>query len=278
MPRQSGEDTHDTVPAFLRRSPHSEDLGMHLHRNGPVSYLAAESLERPLELPRSEMRRLFLIAGIAALLGIVALFVYNSMIYADQQKLTQSVEEVINRGVTLDLPSMQECAGRSNEDILGMFYGAGYPIFDNSSSEDQNVNGFDVYKLAYDVSVEEAAAAYEQGIDQVEPVEAARVLSGSWRFLVDRYGQTELRLRYIDFAATTASTAINDALASQGFDAAAASPPTEDSMGNTNVTGTFDKDGTVYNYTISVCDLSSVYDIEGLPASAQYVGVRVTSG
>lgn len=266
----------DNAPAFLKRSAHSEQLGVRVVSNGPVNHLSAASLERPLEMPRDEKRKAYRIAAIAAVLSLLVLLVYNVSAFSERHEMIEGVDDVINRGVTLDLPMMQSYVGLSNEEILASFHDMGFELYDNTSAEDTNAKGFDVYKLASDVSAEEAAAAYEQGIDRLQPTEAARILSGSWRYLVSRPAKAEMRLRYFDFAATTATTAINDAIASQGFDPEGASEITEDSMGNKNVTGTFEKNGTTYQYTISVCDLSQVYDIEGLPETAQYVGIKVT--
>jgi hypothetical protein len=197
-------------------------------------------------LPREDFKQVLVIVAIAAAISIAALFDYNYTVFADHQETVAQIEEIINRDVTLDLPAMRDYAGRSNDDIIGSFNAAGYTLYDNTSEEDWNAGGFDMYKLASDVTTEEAAAAYSQGLDKIDPGEAAKVLSGSWRFLVDRANGNEMRLRYIDFDATTPTTALNDAVAAQAFDAAQASAPTEDSLGNTNVTGTFEKDGKTY--------------------------------
>lgn len=264
------------APSFVRRSTFSEQLGVRVVNDGPVNHLTADSLERPLEMPKSERRKAYYIAAIAAVLSLLVLAYYNFNVFSDRQAMAESVEDVLNRGVTLDLPVIQDYVGLSNEEILNSFRDFGFVLYDHTSIEDTNANGFDVYKLAGDVSVEDAAAAYDQGIDTLKPTEAARILSGSWRYLVSRPAKTEMRLRYFDFNATTATTAINDAVASQGFDPEGVSEMAEDTMGNINVTGTFEKNGVNYQYTISVCDLSQVYDIEGLPETAQYVGIKVT--
>lgn len=265
------------APAFVGRSTYSKQLGVRVRTDGPVNHLTAASLERPLEMPRDEMRNALLIALVAALASIIVLAVYNFSAYSGRQMVVEGVDDVINRGVSLDLPAMQDYVDLGNEDILRAFRDRGFVLYDNSSAEDTNAGGFDIYKLAPDVSVEEAQAAYGQGVETLQPAEAARILTGSWRYLVSRPAETEMRLRYFDFAATTPSAAITDALASQGFDAEAASAQEEDTMGNINVTGTFEKNGKTYDYTISVCDLAAVYDIEGLPETAQYVGIKVST-
>jgi hypothetical protein len=83
-------------------------------------------------------------------------------------------------------------------------------------------------------------------------------------------------LRYADFTATDAKEAIQTAIDSQGFKDADVNGIALDTMGNSNVSGTFKKDKVTYAYTISACDLSQVYDIDGAPENAQFVGIRVT--
>lgn len=276
MPSKASRNEGNSAPSVVRGSLNNTDLGVRVENDGRINRLTADSLSRPLELPRAEFKRIYPIIAIATALCVLVLFMFNYTVNEDRQQVVEGVEDVINRGVTLDLPVMQDYAGLSNEEILNSFWNSGFVIMDNTSVEDTKVNGFDIYKLASDVTVDEARAAYDQGIDTLSSVEAARIISGSWRYLMSRPDKAEMRLRYVDFAATTPTMAINDALAAQHFDAAEASEPELDSMGNTNVSGHFDKNGVTYEYTVSVCNLSSVYDLDGLPETAQYVGIKVT--
>ena len=68
-------------------------------------------------------------------------------------------------------------------------------------------------------------------------------------------------------------SAIQSAVDSQGFKDADVNDIALDTMGNSNVSGTFKKDKVTYAYTISACDLSQVYDIDGAPENAQFVGI-----
>lgn len=276
MPRKAKRNTDMEAPRFLDPNADGAGAGVRLRQDGPVSHLAAASLERPLELPRAEYRKLLPILLVAIIVSIGVLVAYNGTVIDDMQRKQAQVSEEISRGVSLDLPKMESYAGKTNEAMVETFKSQGYEMYDNSNDEDRNVDGFDMYKLAPDVDPQEAAAAYEQGLENLGPVQAARYLAGSWRFLVARGDTVELRLRYADFDATDAASAIQAALDSQGFEDAKLADAAEDTMGNTNLSGSFEKSKKTYEYTISACDLSQVYDIDGAPESAQYVGIRIT--
>ena len=276
MPRQAKRDKDIQAPAFLGKATGSARPSMRIRQEGPVSYIDASDLGNAMEMPQHETRKLFFIVLAAILLSAAVIIAYNVSVVGDLQRTRDKVTAVITRDVSLDLPKMKEYAGKSNEAMMKTFESDGYTIYDNSNDEDYNVDGFDVFKLASDVDPEKAAAAYSEGLENLGPVEAARYLKGSWRFLVSRSNGVELRLRYADFDSADANTAIQAALDSQGFEDVSIEDVAQDTMGNTNLSGKFKKNKTEYEYTISACDLSQVYDIEGAPDNAQFVGIRVT--
>ena len=275
MPRQAKRNIDTEAPAFVDPMAGNADGGVQLRADGPVAHLTAPSLGRPLEFPRTEYRKLLVIAGVAVLFSIILIIAYNATVVGDLQRQQALVSEAISREVSLDLPNLQNYVGKTNEAMRETLKSDGYTIYDNSNDEDYNVDGFDLFKVASDIDPEKAGAAYSQGIENLKPVDAARYLAGSWRFLVSRADGVELRLRYADFESADARAAIEAALASQGFDDADLDSIAEDTMGNTNISGTFKKGKSNYEYTISACDLSQVYDIDGAPENAQYVGIRV---
>lgn len=276
MPRQAKREMDTDAPAFLGRRPGGAGSGVYGEQDGPVIRYKASSFDRPIEFPANDKRRLALIVAIAVLLSAALIIAYNMAVIGDSAQTQVKVAAAIDRGVELDLPKMEDYAGKTNEAMLETFKSAGYTMYDNSNEEDRNVDGFDMFKLASDVDPETAGEAYAQGIENLSSVEAARYLSGSWRFLVSRANAVELRLRYADFTATDAKEAIQTAIDSQGFKDADVNDIALDTMGNSNVSGTFKKDKVTYAYTISACDLSQVYDIDGAPENAQFVGIRVT--
>ena len=79
---------------------------------------------------------------------------------------------------------------------------------------------------------------------------------------------------------TAAAIAKKDAaIAAEGFDPAtiAEDGMGVDEVGNTFKQGTVDVDGTAYTWKVSALPLSEMYDISGLPETAVYVGVRLSS-
>lgn len=276
MPRQAKRNQDTEAPAFLGRRAGGSGSGVYRKQNGPVTHLAAEGIERPFELPANQRPRLLIIVAIAVAISAALIVAYNLAVMNDASKTQEKVLAAIDRDVALELPQMKAYAGKTNEAMFESFKSDGYTIFNNSNDEDKNVDGFDVFKVASDIDPEEAASAYAEGIENLGPVDAARYLAGSWRFLVSRANNVEMRLRYADFSAESTEAAIQAALESQGFDDAKIEDLAQDTMGNTNISGTFKKDKVTYTYTVSACDLSQVYDIEGAPENAQFVGIKVT--
>ena len=275
MPRQAKRNGKKEAPAFLGSTAGNADLGVQFASDGPVNRLSAASLARPLEMPHGEYRKLAIIIAIAVAISAALIVAYNFTVMGDAEKTRAQVMEVINRGVELELPKLEDYAGLKNDEMFETFKKNGYTIFDNSNDEDRNVDGFDVFKIASDLDPDVAAAAYADGLENMGPVDQARYLLGSWRFIVSRVNDAELRLRYADFDSTDAKEAIAAAIESQGFEDADIADIAEDTMGNKNLSGTFEKGKKKYEYTISACDLSQVYEIEGAPENAQFVGIRV---
>ena len=79
-----------------------------------------------------------------------------------------------------------------------------------------------------------------------------------------------------DLPALTSYITLND---DEGFDPAtiAEDGMGVDEVGNTFKQGTVDVDGTAYTWKVSALPLSEMYDISGLPETAVYVGVRLSS-
>ncbi|MDO4532355.1 MAG: hypothetical protein Q4C36_01400 [Coriobacteriia bacterium] len=276
MPQQAKRDIDTEPPAFIGGPTGSAAGDVHRRVEGPVTYLEADSLERPLEMPLADYRKLLPILLIALVLSAAVIIAYNMAVMGDVQKTRDQVAAAIDRDVSLDLPQLQDYAGKTNEAMIASLKAAGYTLHDNTNDEDRNVDGFDIFRIASDMDPEKAAQAYSQGIENLGPVDTARYLKGSWRFLVSRANGAEIRLRYADFDSANPTEAIQAAAAAQGFEDVNISDAAVDTMGNTNLSGTFKKDKVEYAYTISSCDLSQVYEIEGLPENAQFVGIRVT--
>lgn len=85
----------------------------------------------------------------------------------------------------------------------------------------------------------------------------------------------DIKVKYADFKSGSAEAAIQSAMTTEGWTGSTLGDSGIDSSGNTYQQGTISIAGTTYNWSVSVCDLSAVYSVDGLPANAQYVGIRL---
>jgi hypothetical protein len=245
----------------------------------PIRYMDGSSLRRPLDLPHRNNYVLIGIIVAAAVFGIlIGLHLYDVFINS-QVRQEATVEQTINRGVTLDLPILDTYVSASNADISAALTAAGYTTIDMSTipgaSSAASSGALDVIKLPSDVTVADAAIAYAQGISSLSAEDAARYLSGSWRLTVDRSSGVDMKVKYADFASKTAATAIQSAITTEGWAKSTMGDSGVDASGNTYQNGTITLDGATYNWSISVCSLSEIYSNSGLPTDALYVGVRL---
>lgn len=257
-------------------------MAMHDHKpeyvetDDTVRYLDGSALSRPLDLPRKQwlIAAVFLVAAIG-IGGYFGFQIIDEVVNAPA-RAAASVEENLNRDVALDLPSLPELIAYDDEDIRATFDEAGYTVYDKTDEEIAAAGvGFDLIKLPSDVTLEEAGLLYLQGISNVSAADAAKVLNGSWEMAVDRASGTDFRLKYADFASGTVDAAIQNAIIAEGLGDSAFGDSGVDGSGNTFQAGTIVLGDTTYNWQVSACPLSGVYDNDGLPDSAVYVGVRL---
>ncbi|WP_139653116.1 teichoic acid transporter [Raoultibacter phocaeensis] len=241
-----------------------------------VRYLDGSSLSRPFDLPRNQwlIAAVFLVAAIG-IGGYFGFQIIDEVVNAPA-RAAASLEENLNRDVALDLPSLIELVNYSNEDIRASFDEAGYTIYDKTDEETAAAGvGFDLIKLPSDVSLEEAGLLYLQGVSNLSAADAAKLLNGSWEITVDRASGTDFRVRYADFASGTVDAAIQNAIIAEGLSDTTFGDSGVDGSGNTFQAGTVAIGDATYTWQVSACPLSGVYDNDGLPESAVYVGVRL---
>lgn len=245
--------------------------------DGPVRYMDIEALNRPLSLPRKNLPIALGIALIAAVIGIIlAVNLLGSTMHAAERSAA-SVEENLARDVSMDLPAVSGYAGMDAAGIKAAVDALGLNIYTVSTEENIAAGNLDIVKLPSDVSVEEGAMYYLQGISSLDGPDAALLLNGSWRLQFESADGYNLSLRYADFDSGNVDTAVENAIQAQGFDSASATPLEVDEVGNTYRTGTIDAGGATYNWRVSAIALSEVYDIAGLPDTSIYIGVRITA-
>ena len=147
-------------------------------------------------------------------------------------------------------------------------------MYDASDPDDPD--NMILYRLPEDVSLDEAAQLYAKGVSNLSGVQASKLLVGSWYFSADRNGGTSMIVRYADFETADPQAAVQKAFDKQGFDPESISETGVDDSGNTYSMGTLDANGTQCTWKISALPLSDMYDIQGLPEDACYVGIRLT--
>lgn len=245
--------------------------------DGPVRYLDGSSLARPTNMTRFMLIVTAALMVIAAVIGGV--FLYNVLdgVFNSATRSQMSVEENISRPVSLDLPSLPSLFPLGDDAIKQTFVDAGYVTYDLASTEPDPNGGFDLLKLPSDMDTAEAGVMYLNGINNLSAVDASRLLNGSWRMTVKRDEYTDMSVRYVDFNSGSIDAAIQSAITAEDLDASTFGDRGTDESGNTYQAGTIDVDGSTYSWQVSAIALSSVYDIEGLPDTAVYVGVRMTS-
>ena len=244
--------------------------------DGPVRYLDGSNLSRPLDMPRPALAIMGAIIVVAVIIGATFLFKTVGAASSNAQRAQASVEENIARPVTLDTPALVNLFYLDDATILQTFADAGFTTYNLTSTDSSATGGLDVVKLPSDVSVEEAALLYTQGVSNLSASNAALLLNGSWRLAVERTSSTDMSIKYADFKSGTIDAALQNAAAVQGFDVASLGAPLVDEAGNSYYAGTYASPYETLSWRISAISLSSVYSIKGLPDNAVYVGVRVT--
>lgn len=243
--------------------------------NQPVVYLDGTPLQRPLDPPRGLKAKMLIPVLAACLIGGVAIFSYVNTVIGEPQRQVEALQENIARDVALDLPELSSLVTLSDQDMLDSLNSAGYTLYEKTPIGTNDKGGFEVIKLPSDVSLEQAGLLYMQGVDNLDPSDAGLLLHGSWTFSVDRSAGTNLRVRYADFSSTTVDAAIQNAKAAQGLADLQADEAGVDDSGNTYQAGTLQIGEETYTWRVSVCPLSDIYSVAGLPENSLYVGIRI---
>ena len=242
---------------------------------GDIAYLDDAPLRRPFTLPAAQRMVLIGIIVIAAIIGFMAI---NNTVFAamrESKAIEVSTEENLKRAPSIDsIPQMNNLINLTDEEVMSTFEEAGYTMYTSAKSSDSSETV--MYKLPSDISREEAAAMYVQGINSLNSAQAAKLLTGSWYFGIDRVNGTSMIVRYADFSTGDPQIAVQNALAKEGFDPASVTDSGEDESGNKYSMGTINVDDVPCTWKISALPLSDIYSVSGLPENACYVGVRMT--
>lgn len=248
---------------------------------GKVSVMDPSVLLRPQRLPRNAL----IVAGIATLIaaavgGYAAWQGIDAVLHSDERRAA-AIEESLSRDVALDVPQIEEYLPFDDATIKQSFIDAGYTIFD--VNEQNPEDGLDLVKLPEGVSAADAALVMAD-VEHADSAAAVRVLNGAWRFACTRTDYVDIRVKYADFKSGNAQSAIDNALADQGWlvdggiaEGIVLGESGVDEVGNTYQEGTITIDSGTYQWRVSTCELKYIYDINGVPETAMYVVVRITA-
>ena len=227
----------------------------------PIRYLDPGSLAKPIDMPRNQRMLVLVFVAIAALIGGLIINSVLGTTHSSSNDTSQEVEQIISETRDLNLPKLADYTINDADGIKTRLDNANIDFYDNSKNSDDELE----------------LVSIPDGINSADATTAARYICGSWRLTGNFDNGVDLRVRYCDMSATTATAALKDAANSQGYTIKKNAKQTTDSAGNTSVSGTTTYQGTTYKWTISACDISNVYNVSGIPGSAQYVGIHLTS-
>lgn len=250
-------------------------------REGSVYYLDGTSLKRPLKMGPRELIVMALLVAIAAGISVYC-YVSTTTNMAEAAARSQATtEENLARDVTYGIPYLPDLIWLNNSDIIAVEENQGYRLYDMGGADGSTEDGtMRFMKIPEDMTLTETASMMASGgIGSLDAAQAALIMNGSWTFEVQRGENIEMRVRYVDFDAETIDEAIAWAVGFEGFnwDNAVETSSGVDAAGNTFRAGTINFDGYEYGWQVSAIDLSDVYDIQGLPEDAIYVGIRYST-
>ena len=245
-------------------------------KEGNVYYLDGAPLRRPLSLPLGQRTFVIIIAIVALVIGF--LFINNTVLSSMRETAAQEQAIVDNlaRQTSIEtIPVMADLVKLDDDEIMETFSSQGYTIYDasNQSDSDEMI----LYKLASDISPDEAAGVLSKGLNALTAAQATKFLNGSWYFSSDRTGSTSMIVRYADFSTADPQIAVQRAVEAEGIDPTTITESGEDESGNTYSMGVLEIGKKAYTWKVSALPLPDMYSISKLPEEACYVGVRFTA-
>lgn len=240
----------------------------------PIRYLDPGSLAKPIDMPRNQRMLVLVFVAIAALIGGLIINSVLGSAHSSSNDTSQEVEQIISETRDLNLPKLADYTINDADGIKTRLDNANIDCYDNLKNSDDEL---ELVYIPDGMKTADVKGILSDGINSADATTAARYICGSWRLTGNFDNGVDLRVRYCDMSATTATAALKDAANSQGYTIKKNAKQTTDSAGNTSVSGTTTYQGTTYKWTISACDISNVYNVSGIPGSAQYVGIHLTS-
>ncbi len=267
----SAEHTYDEQRNIVAEEQPTRAKG----RSG-VYYLDGSVLLEPQKPTRTDWKFISIFVLIAIIISVFFLsWLYNDVINAAAQEQAY-LEELLSQDENLNLPDLTSLLSLDDAAIEQLLVDQGYETYIISSSMIDDEDSIDIVKLPDGMTSDEGASLYATGISNLSLTSAVNLLYGSWRLDITRSSSTTVRVRYADFSSDSLETALASAMSSQGFAESSISSSGTDSAGNLYREGTLTTDVGTLTWRVSAISLSSVYNIDGLPSTSYYVGIRIT--
>lgn len=243
--------------------------------DGNVDYLDGTGLSRPIDIPKPQRIFIVIIVVVAAIIGI---FIIKDTVITSLQSTVlaeKTMTENLARPASIEsIPYLPDLIDLDNANIINKLESNGGNYY--SVTESSNSTDLRIYKIPDDMNIADAAVQYRRGIGALTAADATFLLNGSWTLTVDRSGTTSAVIHYADFATGDPATAIQSAIAKEGFASDSITESGVDESNNTFTTGTLKIGETDCIWKVSALPLDEVHSIYGMPENACYVGIRVT--
>lgn len=245
--------------------------------------------------------------GVSAYVGWKA---YEAIVIGPELELQRTLESLA-ADVDYNLPHLLDIIDLTDADMVAKIEDDGNRMLmlSEPAENQEDSEGFDLYRLPDAVSSKTAETYLEDGISSLKGSQAGPFLNGSWRYTVYRYLACAVRLQYADFTVTTPEDAFTHCMELQGWikpvakDVDADGNPIDgsdmnevdadeddgeipltltlgetgkDSNGNFYQVGNIiTGDGRHYEFRISTVTVEEMYGL-GLPVDGMFVGLRLT--
>ena len=263
-----------------------DDLSINHIKKNQISYIDGSSLLRPQSFPKKFLFPAALIFMAALLIGGFCGFKAVDEILHGNDKRMAAIEENVQRGVSLDLPSLLKISTTPDAELYQMFTDQGFVMYDRavydsslsgSEAPVTDPSGVDMTKLPADAELEDAALVYSKGLGGADALTATFFYNGAWRVITDNKANSAT-VKYIDFTSQSPQEVIAAAKVSQGWEDGKKFKVAEsgvDSVGNTYESGVFESGDKKYEWRISTCLVSDAFEIKNFPENAHYVGINI---
>lgn len=266
---------------FIHMTNEQEELEVQTGRNesgkssiscGNVVTLDASALTRPQRLMGKNLIFVGIALVIAAVIGYFGFsFAMDNFVYASERQ-QEAVAQQISRGEVINAPAPALFVGLDDDGIRASLQGAGYSMFEQETSDGTTL---ELIKVPSDISPDLGKQLYTKGIAKIDPSDAAKLLTGMWRFDVSRGSEgTLMYVRYSDFISGSAAAALTSAMLHEGLSEDTVTESGIDESGNTYKVGSAVINGISTTWRVSVCPLKEIYNVSALPDTAMYVGMR----